>query len=480
MTSFFDFREQMAKEAKAAKVPPAPPSDDAAAKALTVSQVSAMIDGAMKKHLPPRILVKGELSNYHAHGGSGHLYFTLKDASSCLDCVMFKSDAARLKFTPEDGMELLAGGRIGVYAARGRYQLYTTSLQPLGQGALELAFRQLKEKLEREGLFEVERKRPLPAYPLTIALITSTETAALRDMLKVLGRYPFLRRIVCHVPVQGAGAGEQIADLLRFLNRASTRLGIDLILLGRGGGSLEDLWAFNEEVAARAIAASKIPIITGIGHEVDVSIADLVADYHAHTPTEAAQVAVAQWRTVRDVLDGQGHRIRRAVAAMVGDARQRLSSIERHEFFRRPMDRINGLRQLLDDRQRSLALSVGARLRRQQQRIANLATGMDSHHPRLRLALAGQRVNADGLRLGTAMRTQLAATQSRLTALASHLEAISPPSVLRRGYSMTTLKNGQLIRSSEQVKEGDVLLTRLADGQIESVARDSKQGRLFE
>ena len=281
----------------------------------------------------------------------------LKDPGACVDCVIFKSDAQRLKFKPADGMELLAGGRVGIYAQRGRYQLYVSSLSPIGQGALELAFQQLRAKLQAEGLFAPERKKPLPAFPINIVLVTSRQTAALQDMLKVLRRFPFLQLSVFHVPVQGEGAGEKIAEALGLLNRqaAKGKRVVDVMLLGRGGGSLEDLWAFNEEVVARAIAKSAIPIVTGVGHEVDVSISDLVADYHAHTPTEAAQVIVAQWRNAPDAIDTIVLRSRRALRQSLTDARQRLSAIERHEVFRRPTDRIDQIRQLLDDRQRTLS-----------------------------------------------------------------------------------------------------------------------------
>ncbi len=270
---------------------------------------------------------------------------------------MFKSDAVRLKFQPGDGMEMLATGRIGVFPKRGNYQLYVARLDPLGQGALELAFQQLKAKLEAQGLFDPENKKPLPRFPQSIVLVTSQETAALQDMLKVLGRFPWLRVMLYHVAVQGDGCAAKIAGALRDLSRNADALGpIDVILLARGGGSLEDLWAFNEEVLARAIAASNIPIVTGVGHEVDTSIADLAADYHAHTPTEAAQVITANWRIAPDTTDALGLRLRRELRMRLNEARQRLAATQRHAVFRRPMDRINTLRQLLDDRQRALFL----------------------------------------------------------------------------------------------------------------------------
>ena len=274
--NFFEFREQIVKKKSAAPQP-------AGGGALSVSELTAVIDRAIKSGVPAFVSVRGEVSNFNLHRGSGHWYFTLKDQNACIDCVCFKSDAQRLKFTPTDGMELLAGGRVGIYAQRGRYQLYVSSLNPIGQGALELAFKQLRARLEAEGLFAAERKKELPPFPTNIVLLTSRQTAALQDMLKVLRRFPFLKLSVFHVPVQGDGSAELIAEALGLLNRKAAKRDApaDVIVLARGGGSLEDLWEFNEEVVARAIAASQIPVVTGVGHEVDVSIADLVADYHA-------------------------------------------------------------------------------------------------------------------------------------------------------------------------------------------------------
>jgi exodeoxyribonuclease VII large subunit len=499
--NFFDFREKLSRKRE-----PAPsPKVDAPAKnapdALTVSQLTAQIERALKAGIPATVHVKGEVSNLNLHRGSGHLYFTLKDATACIDCVMFRSDVARLKFMPEDGIELLATGRIAVYPQRGRYQLYATSLHPLGHGALELAFKQLCERLNKEGLFNAERKKPLPQYPMTIALVTSRSTAALQDMLKVLRRFPWVRLYLCHVPVQGDGAAELIAQALRDLNQgargkgqgASVRpanlplatcpspLPIDLILLARGGGSLEDLWEFNEEIVARAIAASKIPVITGIGHEVDVSIADLVADYHAHTPTEAAQVAMANWRIAGDIIHTSGVRLARGLRGVVQDAKNRLLHVERHEFFRRPTDRINQLRQFLDDRQRSLQLAVAERLRVATARFSRLEALLVECHPRHVVQLKRQRLEDLSKRLSLAASHDLKTRDQRVTSLQRHLDAISPQSVLKRGYTITTRKkDGAIIRSSKDPRVGERILTQFADGTVESMVEDQKQLPLFE
>jgi exodeoxyribonuclease VII large subunit len=519
--NFFEFQQSLRRART-----PTPPASGAGEAALTVSQITAKIARALSGALPASVQVRGEVSNVKFQRASGHFYFTLKDADACLDCVMFRSEAERLKFNLTDGLELVAGGRIGVYAQRGRYQLYVSSLRPLGQGALELAFAQMRAKLEGEGLFSAGRKKPLPLYPLRIVLITSAEAAALHDILKVLGRFPWLKVMLYPVPVQGDGAGQKIAAAIKHVNFAINSIGgFDVIVLTRGGGSLEDLWGFNEECVARAVAASLIPVVTGIGHEVDMSIADLVADHHAHTPTEAAQIITAQWRNVQDHLDTDVLRLRRGARVLVSEASQALRAIERHEAFRRPMDRVNQLRQLIDDRQRALSLGaerlvrglrdkiqlaeprlerffpaliirsrellaakqqqldhrLAHRLRASRDRIARAALLLQDYHPRLGVRLAAQQLNAAQNRLQRSTAQNFQARARQLDSLARQLEAISAQSVLRRGFTITTRKNGGLaLRSAGEIKPGDRLLTRFADGQIESTALDSRQLSLFE
>jgi exodeoxyribonuclease VII large subunit len=266
------------------------------------------------------------------------------------------------------------------------------------------------------------------------------------------------------------------------LNRQALKgRGPEVIVLARGGGSLEDLWQFNEEIVARAIAASSIPIVTGIGHEVDVSIADLVADYHAHTPTEAAQVIVAQWRNARDSIEAIAIRSGRALRQILADARQRLGAIERHEVFRRPLDRINQLRQFLDDRQRSLTFAATSRLQSASGRLHRTMARFTECHPRHRVQLHAQRLVELQTRLRSAMSRAQERNLARVMAMDAQLRALSPEAVLKRGYSMTTIKrSGKLVRAASQVKTGDRLVTRFADGTVESVAEDQKQLPLFE
>jgi exodeoxyribonuclease VII large subunit len=352
----------------------------------------------------------------------------------------------------------------------------------VGQGALELAFRQLCEKLKKEGLFEKERKRPLPAYPMRIVLVTSKEGAAIADMLKVLRRFSWLALMVCHVPVQGEGAGQRIAQAITQINRYMPQLGgVDLIILARGGGSLEDLWEFNAEMLARAIVASKIPIVTGIGHEVDISIADLAADYHAHTPTEAAQVVTAQWRTARGDIEAIALRLRREIEDKLNDSRRRLLSIQRHEVFRRPLERIHLFRQRLDDRQRALLFAITHRTRLNAQRLLRLSSRLQERHPRHGLALAKQCNEGMSQRLNRAISQLILRRRAALESLQARLTALAPSEVLKRGYSITTLKkSGAIIRSAKQLKAGDKIVTRLSDGTSESIVQDTRQMGLFE
>ena len=521
--NFFEFQQQLIRGARGAGPQPATRSDE---KPLSVTELTTKITKVINGGLPGRILVQGEVSNLNRNKTSGHLYFTLKDPGACIDCVMFRGENAALKFQPLDGMELLADGRIGVYPQRGRYQLYVNTLRPIGQGALELAFQQTRAKLEAEGLFTAERKKPIPAYPSRIVLITSLEAAALQDVLKVLRRFAWLRLMLYPVPVQGDGAAQKIAGAIRHVNARIDQFGgADVIVLARGGGSLEDLWCFNEEIVARAVAASHIAVVTGIGHEVDVSIADLVADYHAHTPTEAAQVITAQWRGAGELLNQSAGRLRRSFQATVVDSRQRLRSIERHESFRRPFDRIDALRQLLDERQRAMIVAqerllrfardrlqsgasrlerflpsfllryraqldgqqrqldgaIGVRLRRAHERIARASASLQDCHPKFRLQLEAQRLRVNAERLDRGLMHNVLMCRQRVDGLSRQLEAVSPQAVLGRGYTITLRKkDGQPLRSASQLQRGDKIVTRFADGQVESTINDSKQLSLFD
>ncbi len=389
-----------------------------------VDQARALLENTF-----PKIWIEGEVSNFKRHS-SGHFYFTLKDAHSQLRSAMFRGANRLVRFQMEDGLKVLAGGRMSIYTARGDFQLVVEALEPAGLGALQLAFEQLKKKLANEGLFDPSRKQPLPMFPRRVAVITSPTGAAIQDILNVTGRRSPLADIsVYPVRVQGAGAAEEIVRALRRLNETG---GWDVIICGRGGGSLEDLWAFNEEIVARALVASAIPVISAVGHEVDYTIADFVADARAETPTAAAEMVV---RDRRELLD-QVRALRRILSGKVGDrlreARRRLERAQTSRLLTKPLAVFEPLAQRLDD------LSV---------RLRGTAVG------RLRLA------------------------REQWRGLLAQLEALSPLNVMRRGYSLVFKHpQDQLIKNAELLSPGDVLRVRFSQGeakcQVDKITKD--------
>ena len=385
----------------------------------TPSQVNQYIKGFMDQdRLLSGLLVRGELSNYKRYP-SGHHYFSLKDGEGSLRCVMFRGDAISLRFRPQNGMQVVAAGRITVFPRDGQYQLYCSRLIPEGVGDLHLAFEQLKDQLYREGLFAPERKRPIPRFPHTIALITSPAGAAVRDMLRILrARWPMAQVKILPVRVQGEGAAREIADAIRW---ACARRIADLIITGRGGGSMEDLWAFNEEVVARAIAEADIPVISAVGHEPDVTIADFAADLRAATPSNAAELAVPDQREVRAALEAVGGRLSAAVRARLEGERRTLTRLASSRTMTEPAAYFKDKRLLLDYQ--------SGRLVRSMERL----TG-------------GQR--------------------ERLSGLAAALDAMSPLKVLGRGYAIARKPDGSIIASVSDARPGERFHLRLSDGQL--------------
>ena len=493
----------------------------------SVRQVNELVRGALLRHLPPTINVLGEIGDF-SRPSSGHLYFTLKEAGSELACVMFRSAAVRVRFEPQPGMEVIASGTLDVYMPRGSYQLYVRKLEPRGVGALELAFRQLKEKLEREGLFDASRKKPLPAVPQRIAVITSPTGAAIRDILQTLRRrFPALHILVFPVRVQGEGAALEIAGAIRAMNAHAARLGgIEAAIVGRGGGSLEDLWPFNEEVVARAIAASAIPIISAVGHETDISISDLVADVRAATPTAAAELIAPRVSDLLDWLDQRMRRVARGAGHTIQLARARLSTTLAYEGLARPLRRLRERAQMLDELQHRLQVAAYCRFRDARQRLnraelallrfrsggalrrldervsdrlhrvlrgliqpvrvrerllANRLARLQRVSPERRLAAANEHLQQEMQRLHLGMRGILHARRERLERRLEALTAYSPQNVLNRGYSITRdAKTHEIIRSIDQIREGMRLITRVSDGEFRSRAEDPRQGRLFD
>lgn len=364
------------------------------------------------------LAVKGELSNYKIYP-SGHHYFTLKDAESSIRCVIFKGNASKLHFKPDNGMVVTAVGRVTVFPRDGAYQLYCTDLLPEGMGDLHVAFEQLKEKLAKEGLFDSIHKKPIPRYPQTIAVITSSAGAAVRDIIRVLGkRWPMSKIVILPVRVQGVEAPPEIVGAIRYANKYKVG---DLIITGRGGGSIEDLWAFNDERVARAIYDSEIPVISAVGHEPDVTIADYVADLRAATPSNAAELAVPDQNEMRETISSHEARYLHAMRKKLFEMNAKLSDLSSRRVMQNPTAYIDQKRLELD--------SIGNALISRYERLLNL-----KKHEYIRLAAS--------------------------------LDALSPLKVLARGYAIATDENGNAISSSENVKSGDELKVCLSKGSL--------------
>lgn len=385
----------------------------------TVSQVNQYIKALLDRDRELTALyVRGEISNYKAYP-SGHHYFSLKDGEGAIRCVMFKREAMSLRFRPENGMKVIAFGRVAVFPRDGQYQLYCTSLTPEGVGDLHLAFEQLKQKLYAEGLFDPAHKKPIPRFPKRIALITSAAGAAVRDMLRILGaRWPMAEVFLLPVRVQGTEAPGELCAAIAWANRHQVA---DLIITGRGGGSMEDLWAFNDENVARTIYHSAIPVISAVGHEPDVTIADFVADLRAATPSNAAELAVPDQSEVAVWLRQMEGRLAQAMGRKLERARKDLDRAARCRALQDPMNYVDDKRMVLDYQREKLAAGLNAALNRERQRFGQLA---------------------------------------------SKLDALSPLKVLGRGYAIPRKGDGGVVRSVSDVTPGDQLKLRVADGEI--------------
>ena len=400
---------------------------------VSVTQLTQYIKLLLDKdEILSQVCVRGELSNYKAHS-SGHQYFTLKDEGAVISCVMFRSDAMKMRFRPESGMKVILYGRVSLFPKSGQYQIYVTAMQPDGVGALAVAYEQLKRRLHEEGLFDPAHKQPLPSYPHRVALITSPTGAAVRDMTRILGRrWPMAEVLVCPVRVQGEGAAEEIAQMLDYVDKHQLA---DVIITGRGGGSLEDLWAFNEEIVARAIYRCTIPVISAVGHEPDVTISDYVADVRAATPSNAAEIAVQDEAAIRSALRQLQLRLEQAEGRKLTQLRQRLDALAQKPAMKRPEAYLQ---------QQELQLEM---LR---QRLEHAGTGM---------------VQKNTLRFQRA---------------AAKLDALSPLKVLSRGYAMVTREDA-VVRSVTQLQPGDPVAVALSDGTVQctvnAVQRRKQRGK---
>jgi exodeoxyribonuclease VII large subunit len=437
---------------------------------LTVSQLTRMVRDTLRAMLPPVVSVVGQVSNFRP-AASGHAWFTLKDDQAQLSCVMWADKVRRLKFKPQDGLEVVASGSIDVYAAQGRYQLYVERLEPVGVGALELAFRQLYEKLLKEGLFDPSHKKPLPRYPGTIAIVTSPTGAAVRDIVRtILRRWPAIRLIVVPVRVQGDKAVEDIVRAIRWINQLRDQLGIDLMIVGRGGGSIEDLWAFNEEPVARAIFASRIPVISAVGHERDTTIADLVADVRAATPTHAGELAVRVLNEVLAELDDRADRLCRQMADRLEWHRLRLRAIEKEPCIADPSGRLRLRRQTLDRLGWEIRSHVHTFLAGEGRRLAEIRLRMQRVRPDVQLTRARTRLEETGARLPRAVAAAARIRMNQLDAMHARLEASNPRLVLQRGFTITRdAATGKLITAARNVRPGMAVATETAQGEFQSV-----------
>jgi exodeoxyribonuclease VII large subunit len=397
----------------------APPN---ANEVLTVSALTQQVRATLEAEFPA-VWVGGEISSV-TRAASGHAYLNLKDDSAVLHATLFRGVSLRLKFEPRVGMEVIARGRLSVYAQRGDYQLNIEEMHPKGIGALDLAFQQLKERLQAKGYFDARRKKPLPQFPFSIALVTSPTGAAIRDMLESLAhRWPVASVVVVPVKVQGDGAAAEIAAAIRLLNRlhAAGTLQLDAVIVGRGGGSLEDLWAFNEEVVADAIFASALPIVSAVGHEIDVTVSDLVADHRALTPSRAITDLTPDRATILAGLRDTHTRLRDRLVGRLEQARQRLDGFADRRAVRSPLDRVRDLEKRLDE--------LDARLKRTATTLPDRA-------------------------------------RQKVAALAGRLESLSPLNVLARGYSLTRTPDGRVLRDANDIQPGELIVSRLSRGEI--------------
>jgi len=413
--------------------------------------------------------VEGEVSNLRTPD-SGHLYFTLKEEGAQIRVVMFRSSARLLRFRPENGLHVTVRGRITVYEERGELQISAEYMEPQGAGALQLAFEQLKARLAAEGLFEAARKKPIPALPRRIGIITSPQGAALQDMLNILGRRHRSANVLIYpAQVQGDAAAREVMTGLRYFHQLARRTdGVEVIIIARGGGSAEDLAAFNHEGLARAVAEAKIPVISAIGHETDFTIVDFVADLRAPTPSAAAELVIRSQQEIEAQAEELHRRLERAVRYRLLMARQELTELAQHGAFRGMMDGIHRGQQKLDERRFRLEKAERQFLERCRRRLETVSAAVRHYDARRRLAAVRQRFEAQVAGLAAAMRARLRANEATLDRRTASLEALSPVAILNRGYALVFDEKGQLVMDAAQLASGDELTARLARGRVQA------------
>jgi exodeoxyribonuclease VII large subunit len=431
----------------------------------TVSELAMRIKAQLEDQFPA-VWVEGEISNLRTPS-SGHAYFTLKDDGAQLRCVLFRGRGRRVAFQPEDGMQVLAFGGLDVYLARGEYQLVVELLEPKGVGALQLAFEQLKRKLAGEGLFEEARKRPLPPFPRTIGIVTSPTGAAIRDMLHVIGRrFADLRILVTPVRVQGEEAPGEIVGALRDLESVED---LDVVIVGRGGGSIEDLWAFNDERVARAIAGCRVPVISAVGHETDFTIADFVADLRAPTPSAAAELVVREKLQVARALVTLYESLKQAMADRLERERERVEALGKRRVLTDAARALRDLYRRVDDLTTRLTRAVQGSERQATHRLSLARNALRSLNPVARIANGTVLLAQLRGRLASAAVHSVKVSRHRFDAAVGRLDSLSPLAVLGRGYSLTRLlPSGAIVRSAAQTRPGDAVEILLHQGALEA------------
>jgi exodeoxyribonuclease VII large subunit len=437
----------------------------------TVSDLVAAICTQVEREYGD-IWMVGEISNFRAHD-SGHLYFTLKDQSAQIRVVMFRSSARLLRFRPENGMQVVVRGRVTIYEDRGELQVSAEYVEPKGAGALQIAFEQLKAKLEAEGLFDSARKKPVPTLPARIGIVTSPQAAALRDILNILRRrHDTANVLIFPAQVQGDPAPLEVSAGIRYFNKARN---VDVIIVARGGGSAEDLAAFNHEGLARAVAASEVPVISAVGHETDFTILDFVADLRAPTPSAAAELVIRSRQEMDEQLSGLHRRLEKALRYHLLMARQNLTELAQHGAFARIMDLIHRREQRLDDLVNRLSHGQHEVLEKQRRRFETLSAAV--RHYDVRRVLAGMKKDLDALTTATisAARNVLLERKVRLERMDTALQALSPLAILQRGYAVVFDASGKLLKDAEKVRPGDEISARLAKGAVHATVKEGRR-----
>lgn len=433
----------------------------------TVTELNSRAQAVLETGFPAMLWVRGEVSNLSRPLSSGHIYFSLKDPKSQVSCAMFRSRRERLRFNVENGVEVLAQANVNLYAPQGKYQLVVEQMELAGAGALQQAFEALKQRLLKEGLFEDGRKRPLPAYPKTIGVVTSPTGAAIRDILQVLKRrYPAAGVIIYPAPVQGEGAAARIAEAIETANRRGE---CEALLIGRGGGSLEDLWAFNEEVVARAIYASAIPVVSGVGHEIDHTIADFVADKRASTPSAAAELLSPDSAELQARLAQQGAKLHRRMAGLLETRTRHVEQLSKR--LPRPVSLLQNLAQRVDGLNIRLQHRMVSRIAHWREHLNRAGGAARAQNPQHRLRARREQCAYLEQRLRACVRRKLDGLKEQSHFLSRALEAASPLSILQRGYAIVADEGGNIVRKAEQLREDSVTTTRFSQGSVVSTVK---------